>query len=96
MKRIKWLVCYDIEDDRVRQKVADFCLDKGLERIQYSVFLGSMTHTLARDLAAQIRAKMGRNEGQVRFIPVCDKDWRQSFRIQVGQHMGEKPSDGKF
>jgi len=92
---MKWLVCYDIEKDSVRQKVADFCLDKGLERVQYSVFLGSMSRTHATDLAAQIRRKLGQNAGQVRFVPICERDWQQSFRVQVGQHMGEKPSEGQ-
>ncbi|KAA0232341.1 MAG: CRISPR-associated endonuclease Cas2 [Armatimonadetes bacterium] len=92
---MKWLVCYDIEKDSVRNKVADFCLDKGLERVQYSVFLGSMTRTLAKELGAQIRKRMGKNPGQVRFVPICEKDWRSSFRVQVGDHMGEKSSDDK-
>jgi hypothetical protein len=37
------LLIYDIPDDRARQKVADACLDYGLERIQYSAFLGELT-----------------------------------------------------
>lgn len=91
----KWLVCYDIEDDRIRSKIADFCLDKGLERVQYSVFLGTMNKTLARELGAQIRRQMGKHPGQVRFVPICEKDWKDSFRVQVGDYMGEKPSDGE-
>jgi CRISPR-associated protein Cas2 len=86
-----WLVCYDIENDMVRKRVADFCLDKGLERVQYSVFLGRMNGTLARELSAQIRRKMGSHEGQVRFIPICVKDWEKSFKVQVGEHMGTDP-----
>jgi len=39
------LVVYDIPDDRVRGKVADICLDYGLDRIQYSAFLGDLQRT---------------------------------------------------
>ena len=31
---------YDIAHDGVRTKVADACLDYGLQRIQYSAFFG--------------------------------------------------------
>ena len=92
---MKWLVFFDIEKDSVRQKIADFCLDKRLERVQYSVFLGDMNQTLAFDLAAQIRRRMGDHPGQVRFIPICDRDWKKTFRIQIGNYMGVKPSNGK-
>lgn len=90
---VRWLVCYDIPNDQIRQRVADFCLDKGLERVQYSVFLGKMDSTLAYELAAQVRQKLGRNEGQVRFIPVCAKDWDRAFKVQVGVHLGTRPRE---
>ena len=34
---MKYLICYDIVDDRKRTKLAEFLLDYG-ERVQYSVF----------------------------------------------------------
>ena len=34
------ILIYDIPDDRLRSKVADACLEYGLDRIQYSAFLG--------------------------------------------------------
>ncbi len=88
---MKWLVCYDIPNDRIRERVSDFCLDKGLQRVQFSIFLGNLSTTLAYELAAQVIRKLGRNEGQVRFIPVCDKDWDKSFKVQVGDHLGTTP-----
>lgn len=38
-----FLVAYDIEHDRSRTKMADWLLDMGLQRVQRSVFLGSLT-----------------------------------------------------
>ena len=34
------LITYDIENDRLRSKVAKWLEDQGLDRIQYSVFIG--------------------------------------------------------
>jgi CRISPR-associated protein Cas2 len=38
-------VVYDIEDDRVRARIASACKDYGLERIQYSAFCGQLDST---------------------------------------------------
>jgi thiamine-monophosphate kinase len=38
------IVIYDIVEDKIRNKIADVCLDFGLRRIQYSAFLGELTH----------------------------------------------------
>lgn len=84
---MRWIVCYDIPSDRARTKIADFCLDKGLTRMQYSVFVGAMSKTHALELAAQARRRLGRQPGQIRFIPVCSRDWSESFKIQVGPHL---------
>jgi len=38
---LTWVV-YDISKDRTRTKIADRCLDFGLQRVQKSVFLGEI------------------------------------------------------
>lgn len=35
-----FLLAYDLENDRLRTKLADRLLELGMERIQYSVFMG--------------------------------------------------------
>lgn len=80
---MKWIVVYDIESDRIRSRVADYCLDKGLERIQYSCFLGAMTNTLARELAAKCQKALGNEPGKVRLVPICEKDMANQIEIQV-------------
>lgn len=37
-----YLICYDIESDKLRKKISDRLEAEGLLRIQYSVFLGPM------------------------------------------------------
>jgi CRISPR-associated protein Cas2 len=72
-----WLVVYDIEKDNIRERVADYCLDKGLTRIQYSCFLGEMVDAVATDLEALCRKKLGDAAGEVRFVPICEKDMKR-------------------
>jgi CRISPR-associated protein Cas2 len=70
------LVIYDIPDDKLRAKVADICLDYGLDRIQYSAFLGEMNHNRREELLQKIRRQIGKKEANVQLFPICDKDVR--------------------
>ena len=78
---MKVLLIYDIPDDRVRSKVADLCLDYGLDRIQYSAFQGELRRTHQEELLMRIKKRLGKKPGDVRLIPVCRKDW--AARIEV-------------
>ena len=69
------LLIYDIPDDRARQKIADACLDYGLERIQYSAFLGELTRTHQRALFVEIKKRLGRKAGNVQFFPLDGHSW---------------------
>jgi len=71
---VKCLVIYDIPDDGLRAKIADICLDYGLERIQYSAFFGEMSHNRQGEILQKIRRRIGRKEANVQLFPVCEKD----------------------
>lgn len=45
-----YIIVYDITDDGIRNKVADFLKKKGLSRIQYSVFVGDLTSSQLKDV----------------------------------------------
>jgi len=77
------LVIYDIPDDKLRAKVADICLDYGLDRIQYSAFLGEMNHNRREELLQKIRRQIGKKEANVQLFPICDKDVRLRKEISV-------------
>jgi CRISPR-associated protein Cas2 len=77
------LLIYDIPDDRARQKVADACLDYGLERIQYSAFCGDLTRTHQRALFTEIKRRLGRKAGNVQLFPLDAKAW--SGRREIAQ-----------
>jgi len=70
------LLIYDIPNDRARQKVADACLDYGLQRIQYSAFCGDLARTHQRALFSEIKKRLGRAAGNVQLFPLDEPTWR--------------------
>ncbi|MEL9991509.1 MAG: CRISPR-associated endonuclease Cas2 [Thermoproteus sp.] len=46
---------YDISDDELRLKVADFLKSRGLVRVQRSAFIGPSSTALKRDVEAGLR-----------------------------------------
>lgn len=80
------LVVYDIPNDDVRTKVADTCLDYGLERIQYSAFEGVLSRNHQEELLLKIKKRVGRREGNVQLFPICQEDWENRLVfIQKGK-----------
>lgn len=71
---MKCLLIYDIPDDKVRAKVAEICLDYGLQRIQYSSFLGEMNHNRQGEVLLKIKRRIGKHEANVQLFPLCEKD----------------------
>ncbi|MCP5099016.1 MAG: CRISPR-associated endonuclease Cas2 [Chloroflexi bacterium] len=70
------LLIYDIPDDRRRTKIADACLDYGLDRIQYSAFSGDISRNLQAELFLKVCDILGKKPGNIQIIPVCQRDWR--------------------
>jgi len=78
---MKCLVVYDISHDRTRGKIADFCLDYGLDRIQYSAFIGDLARTHQEELMLRIRDRLGDRNGKVQLFVICQTDWRRRMEI---------------
>ncbi len=81
------LVVYDIPNDRVRGKIADVCKDYGLDRIQYSAFLGNLQRTHQEELLKKIAARLGQRPGKVHLFGICEKDWQ--LRLVIVQEARE-------
>ena len=75
------LVIYDISNTKVRNKVADICLDYGLDRIQYSAFTGDLHRVHQEELMHKVQARLAKEPGKIALYPICEKDWR--VRIEV-------------
>jgi len=78
---MRYLLLYDITDDRARTKVADLCLDYGLERIQYSAFWGDLPRTLQEELLLKVRRVLQGKAADVRLIPLCERDLQRSQQL---------------
>lgn len=79
---MKVLLIYDIVHDGTRAKIADLCLDYGLDRVQYSAFEGDLRRTHQEELILKIKKIMGKREGDVRLIPICEKDWLAQLAVK--------------
>ncbi|MEI6044884.1 MAG: CRISPR-associated endonuclease Cas2 [Chloroflexota bacterium] len=77
------LLLYDITNDRIRNKVADCCLDYGLERIQYSAFLGELSRTHREELMLRLKRIMGRHSGVIQSFNLCQSCW--AVRTTLGK-----------
>lgn len=79
------LLVYDISDDKLRTKVADICLDYGLDRIQYSAFAGELARTHVEELALKLRRRVrGKKDVNIRIYSVCERDWAERIEIPRG------------
>lgn len=74
---MKCLVVYDITSDKARGKVAELCKDYGLDRIQYSAFLGDLSRNHQEELILRAGECLGEHAGNVQLFPVCQRDWEQ-------------------
>jgi len=78
------LVLYDIPDDNKRRKIADICLDYGLDRTQYSVFAGDLSRNLQEELFQKIKRTLGKKDGSLILLPIHRKTWDQRLIHQRG------------
>lgn len=79
---MRCLVVYDISEDKLRTKVADILLDYGLDRIQYSAFVGKLARTHVEELCLKVKRKVGKAAGvKVQVFSICEKDWDERVDI---------------
>lgn len=70
---MKCLLIYDIPNDSARTKIADFCLDYGLDRIQYSAFMGELGSNHQEELMLKIEARLGLLRARLSCIQSASK-----------------------
>src|SRR5438093_8173547 len=73
------VLIYDIEDDRVRTRTSEICLNYGLERIQFSAFFGKLNRNRRQELALHLQREMGDEQVRIRIIPVCEEDLKDMW-----------------
>lgn len=69
MKRTNYLVCYDIRHPRRIRQVARL-LERSAMRIQYSVFLATLSPSEHRELIEQLSALLDHRADDLRIYPL--------------------------
>lgn len=79
------ILIYDIEDDKLRTRAADICLDYGLKRIQFSAFFGKLNRNRRQELGLHLQRELGAKSGRIRLIPICEQDLKQMWVLDQYQ-----------
>lgn len=83
MQKSRWLVCYDIPDDRRRTRLAKWLNGFG-DRIQYSVFEALLTDELFDNMLKGIHREVKPTEDRVAVVPLCARCSGTRIRIGLG------------
>jgi CRISPR-associated protein Cas2 len=73
------ILIYDIEDDKLRTRTADICMNYGLERIQFSAFFGKLNRNRRQELSLRLQRELGNKSARARIIPVCEQDLKEMW-----------------
>lgn len=84
---IAW-VLYDIEDDKVRTKVAKLCKQAGLYRVQFSVFLGTIESNQKDTLELQIGQLIDEETDSIYIFPMSKSELKAT--VLMGKAFDKK------
>jgi len=73
---LTWVI-YDIQNNKVRNKVAKTCLGIGIYRVQKSVFLGDLNLNRIDELSLQIKNLVDEEKDSVYIFPMCKDDFNK-------------------
>ena len=69
---MRYLIIYDISDDNLRNRISELLKDYGLQRIQYSAFIGNLRRDKLNSLTVDLRRLIGEAVENVQIYPLCD------------------------
>ena len=96
MEEFTHFVFYDIEIDRIRNRVSEICKDYGLERIQFSGFAGRLNRNKREELFLKMTNVIKEGSGKILVLPVCEKDFKNILEyIKEGEDAGSDSSQGE-
>ncbi len=84
MQRV--ILVYDIVEDRARTKIANVCLDYGLDRVQYSTFCGRISRNHQDAIMLRLEELLADGNGNIQLIPISEDDWNK--RLEVSSASG--------
>ncbi len=89
------LLIYDIEDDRIRDKIAKECGNFGLERVQFSAFWGELTDNRCEELLLKCSDLLEDKPGRIHIFSLCKSCFarRMHYATEKYEHINEAPTD---
>ncbi|HQK53873.1 MAG TPA: CRISPR-associated endonuclease Cas2 [Sedimentibacter sp.] len=72
---LTWVI-YDIENDRIRTRVAKVCKNAGLYRVQKSVFLGTLEDNGFDELKLRIEGLVDLEKDSVYIFPMNKSEFK--------------------
>lgn len=88
------VLIYDIEDDRLRTRASEICLNYGLQRIQFSAFFGKLNRNRRQELALRLQSEIGGESARIRIIPVCADDLKDAWVLEQYRQDADALKDG--
>ena len=77
---MKYLITYDIEDDKKRKKISDELEAYGY-RVNYSVFECELNKTKLRKLTQKLEELVDEKHDSLRFYHICENCVPKSFEL---------------
>lgn len=74
--KLVWVI-YDIVEDKKRTKIAKACKNKGLYRVQKSVFLGTLNNNQLDELKIMCGDAIDADIDSVYIFPMCEDDFKK-------------------
>ena len=84
---ITWIL-YDIENDKARTRIAKYCKQAGLYRVQLSCFLGEIDVAMLDTLKLQIEEHINEAVDKVYIFPMNKAELKQA--VLMGQAFDKK------
>lgn len=76
------ILLYDITDDRIRTRIAEVCLDFGLDRRQFSAFTGDLSRNHQEMLMLKLSALLNTRPGAILLVCVNASDWERRMEVR--------------
>lgn len=93
MSKRKYMICYDITDDRDRNKVVKELLKIGI-RTQYSVFETEISAKKLKVVLNKLKVIINPKTDSIIVYPLSEKTYKKVIR--VGNNVSYLPSDDIF
>jgi CRISPR-associated protein Cas2 len=90
---MRYVIIYDITDDDLRALVAETLKDYGLQRIQYSAFIGDLRRDELNSLFVDLKNLIKDLNENIQLYPLCDTCFKG--RKEVGKPKKYEFKEGK-